>query len=211
MKNDKKIAVLPGLICLIPLIAGAFLYGRMPEQMPIHFNAAGEVDNYASRAVALFVLPGLLFVLTLFMPAIMKMDPKYDNMSPALRTVILWTLPAVELICSGITMASALEYDVAVELIVPFIFGLLFIVIGNYLPKTKQSYTMGIKLPWTLDSEENWNRTHRLAGFLWVIGGMLFIIAAFLKLDFWVDIVILLIMVLVPTVYSYVFYRRSHK
>ncbi|MCQ2401048.1 MAG: SdpI family protein [Lachnospiraceae bacterium] len=211
MKNDKKIAVLPGLICLIPLIAGAFLYGRMPEQMPIHFNAAGEVDNYASRAVALFVLPGLLFVLTLFMPAIMKMDPKYDNMSPALRTVILWTLPAVELICSGITMASALGYDVAVELIVPFIFGLLFIVIGNYLPKTKQSYTMGIKLPWTLDSEENWNRTHRLAGFLWVIGGVLFIIAAFLKLDFWVDIVILLIMVLVPTVYSYVFYRRSYK
>lgn len=211
MKNDKKIAVLPGLICLIPLIAGAFLYGRMPEQMPIHFNAAGEVDNYASRAVALFVLPGLLFVLTLFMPAIMKMDPKYDNMSPALRTVILWTLPAVELICSGITMASALGYDVAVELIVPFIFGLLFIVIGNYLPKTKQSYTMGIKLPWTLDSEENWNRTHRLAGFLWVIGGVFFIIAAFLKLDFWVDIVILLIMLLVPTVYSYVFYRRSYK
>ena len=211
MKNNKKIAVLPGLICLIPLIAGAFLYGRMPEQMPIHFNAAGEVDDYASRAVALFVLPGLLFVLTLFMPAIMKMDPKYDNMSPALRTVILWTLPAVELICSGITMASALGYDVAVELIVPFIFGLLFIVIGNYLPKTKQSYTMGIKLPWTLDSEENWNRTHRLAGFLWVIGGVLFIIAAFLKLDFWVDIVILLIMVLVPTVYSYVFYRRSYK
>ena len=108
-------------------------------------------------------------------------------------------------------MASALGYKVAVGLIVPFIIGLLFIVIGNYLPKTKQSYTMGIKLPWTLDSEENWNRTHRLAGFLWVIGGVLFIIAALLKLDFWVDVVILLIMTLVPTVYSYVFYRRSHK
>ena len=84
------------------------------------------------------------------------------------------------------------------------------ILIGNYLPKTKQSYTMGIKLPWTLHSEENWNRTHRMAGFLWVIGGTLMVLISLLHLwQVWMMLVIITVMVLVPTVYSYLLYKKG--
>ena len=77
--------------------------------------------------------------------------------------------------------------------------GVLFMIIGNYLPKCKQNYTMGIKLPWTLDDEENWNRTHRFAGFLWVAGGVVIAINAFLKWE-WLFLVVVFAMVLIPTI-----------
>ena len=83
------------------------------------------------------------------------------------------------------------------------------LIIGNYMPKTKQSYTMGIRLPWTLHSEENWNRTHRLAGFLWVLGGLYFIVMSFVGWTPAGFLIPLAVMVLVPTVYSYVLYKRG--
>ena len=82
-------------------------------------------------------------------------------------------------------------------------------IIGNYLPKCKQNYTMGIKIPWTLDNEDNWNKTHRLAGFLWVIGGVLITLNAFLGNE-WVFLAITLVMTLVPVGYSYLYYK-NHK
>ena len=88
--------------------------------------------------------------------------------------------------------------------------GALFVVIGNYLPKCKQSYTVGIKIPWTLNDEENWNKTHRLAGFLWVIGGVVIMATAFLG-TFWLFFVVLIPMVIVPFVYSYSLYKKSSK
>ena len=91
----------------------------------------------------------------------------------------------------------------------PVFMGLLFIAIGNYLPKTKQSYTMGIKLPWTLASEENWNRTHRLAGFLWVLCGLFFIVTSFTGWSLAAFLIPIIVMVLVPAVYSYLLYRRG--
>lgn len=104
--------------------------------------------------------------------------------------------------------ATALGHKISVEIIMPLFMGALFVVIGNYMPKCKQSYTLGIKLPWTLDDEENWNKTHRLAGFLWVIGGVVIMASAFLG-KFWLFFVVLVPMVIIPTVYSYILYRNK--
>jgi uncharacterized membrane protein len=87
--------------------------------------------------------------------------------------------------------------------------GGVFLGIGNYLPKTHQNYTVGFKLPWTLEDEENWNRTHRLAGQVWVFGGTLTIVNAFLG-NMWIFIAAIVLMVLVPTVYSYWLYTQKH-
>ena len=94
-------------------------------------------------------------------------------------------------------------------MVLPVFMGLLFILIGNYLPKTKQSYTMGIRLPWTLSSEENWNRTHRLAGFLWVLCGVLFIVMSFIGWSLPLFLILLAVMILVPLIYSYLLYRKG--
>ena len=106
--------------------------------------------------------------------------------------------------------ATALGHKVDVEIIMPLFMGALFVIIGNYMPKCKQSYTMGIKLPWTLNDEENWNKTHRMAGFLWVIGGVIIMASAFLG-SFWLFFVVLIPMVVVPFVYSYTLYKKKTK
>ena len=90
----------------------------------------------------------------------------------------------------------------------PLFMGALFVIIGNYMPKCKQSYTIGIKIPWTLNDEENWNKTHRMAGFLWVIGGVVIMATAFLG-TFQLLFVVLIPMVIIPFVYSYLLYKKN--
>ena len=209
MKYNKKTLILTTLICLIPIVAGALLYSRLPETMATHWNMSGEPDGWSSRAFAVFGLPGILLAVNLILPFALKADPKHGNMSEALVKITVWTIPLISLLCCGLTLARGLGYTVSVEFWVPIFMGVLFILIGNYLPKTKQSYTMGIKLPWTLNSEENWNRTHRLAGYLWVLGGLLFIVMSFVGWSLAAFLIILAVMVLVPTVYSYLLYRKG--
>ena len=208
MKN-KKTLIITSLICLLPMLVGALVYSRLPEQVATHFDLQGNPDGWSSRPFAVFGLPGILLAVNLLTPFALQADPKHKNMSGALVNIVIWTVPVISLLCSGLTLGRALGYDLRIEMVLPVFMGILFILIGNYLPKTKQSYTMGIKLPWTLASEENWNRTHRLAGFLWVIGGAFFIIMSFIGWNFIAFLIPITLMVLVPTVYSYLLYRKG--
>ena len=208
MKN-KKTLVITSLICLLPIIVGALVYKRLPETIATHFDLNGNPDGWSSRAFAVFGLPAILLAVNLLLPFMLRADPKHENMSGALVNITIWTIPVLSLICSGLTLGRALGYDVRIERVLPVFMGVLFILIGNYLPKTKQSYTMGIKLPWTLASEENWNRTHRLAGFLWVLGGVFFIVMSFIGWSVPAFVLPLAVMVLLPIVYSYLLYRKG--
>ncbi|MBR4473982.1 MAG: SdpI family protein [Oscillospiraceae bacterium] len=209
MKAEKRTMILTTLVCLLPLITGALVYNKLPESVPVHFDFNGEPNGWAGRAVAAFGLPSLMLAINLFLPFALNADPKRQNMSEALKNVVIWTIPVLSVICSGATLAKGLGYDVKIEVILPVFMGLLFVIIGNYLPKTKQSYTMGIKLPWTLNSEENWNRTHRLAGFLWVVGGLIFIAMSFIGWTLPVFLIVLAVMTLVPIGYSYMLYKKG--
>ena len=207
--KSKKTLIITSLICLLPMLVGALVYSRLPEQVATHFDLQGNPDGWSSRAFAVFGLPGILLAVNLLVPFLLRADPKHKNMSGALVNIVIWTVPVVSLLCSGLTLGRALGYDLRIEVVLPVFMGVLFILIGNYLPKTKQSYTMGIKLPWTLASEENWNRTHRLAGFLWVIAGLYFIVMSFIGWSFPAFLIPLFVMILVPTVYSYLLYRKG--
>ena len=209
MKKDRKTLILTTLVCLLPMLIGALVYDRLPERMVTHWGLNGEPNGWSGRAVAVFALPGFIALMNLLLFFGLNADPKRANMSPALRNLAQWTCPAVSLLAGGLTLANGLGCGLRVERIMPCFMGLLFVFIGNYLPKTKQSYTMGIRVPWTLNSEENWNRTHRLAGFLWVLGGLYFIVMSFIGWSGAAFLVPLLIMTLVPIVYSYVLYKKG--
>jgi uncharacterized membrane protein len=124
--------------------------------------------------------------------------------------LVLWICPGLSLLLSTLTYSVALGCEIDVEVIMPLVMGVLFLVIGNLLPKCRQSYTMGIKLPWTLNNEENWNKTHRFGGKVWVAGGIVILATAFIG-SFWILMGVLLIMVTVPTLYSYLLYRKQTK
>jgi uncharacterized membrane protein len=211
MKENRKTMILTCLLCLLPMALGLYFYKELPDQMPIHWNAAGEVDGYAPKALAVFGFPVFFAALELLMFFVILNDPKKQNQSNIMRQLGFWSLPAVGIVVYTATIFSGLGYDLPITTIVMILAGVLFIVVGNYMPKAKQNYTIGIKLPWTLDDTENWNKTHRLGGFLWVIGGIVFLIGAFLPGGAVLTLVTALVMVLVPTGYSYMLYRKKQK
>ena len=130
------------------------------------------------------------------------------NHSGKILHLVLWIIPVLSVVLHAMTYAIALGKNVRMEVVMPVFMGIIFAFIGNYLPKCKQNYTIGIKIPWTLDSEENWNKTHRFAGILWVIGGLTVLVLGFFG-AVWVYIPIMIAMTIVPVVYSFLLYRKG--
>ena len=210
-KETKRTLVLTTIVCLIPIIAGAVLYPRLPEQIVTHWAADGTPNGWSSRFVGALVLPGILLILNLLMPLLLKTDPKFKDMTEKTKSIVQWIIPVTELFASGTTLAYAVGAKVKIELLAPLFMGVLFIIIGNYMPKMSRSYTVGIKLPWTLDDDDNWHRTHRLAGFVWVLCGILMIAAAFFPCRMVLFCILLGLMTLVPVIYSYVLFLKKKK
>ncbi len=208
-KNLPKL-IITSLIILIPILIGFILWDKLPDIVPVHWDINGNVDGYATREQAVFLMPLVLVAFQWICVLGTSLDPKKQNINDKMFTLVLWIIPVISLLCNSLVYATALGHKVSVEIIMPLFMGALFVIIGNYMPKCKQSYTMGIKLPWTLDDEENWNKTHRLAGFLWVICGVIIMATAFLG-AFWLLFVMLIPMVIIPTVYSYCLYKNNKK
>jgi hypothetical protein len=122
-----------------------------------------------------------------------------------------WIMPTLSILLSALTYATAFGMELNPMIFLGVFLGVLFLVIGNYLPKCKRSRTLGIKLYWTLANDENWNATHRFAGKVWTIGGIVLLLCAFLPgmSSVWVSFVAILPMVIIPVVYSYVYSRKQ--
>ena len=210
IKKYKKTLITTSLVLLIPMIVGLLLWDKLPDPMPSHWNIHGEVDGWSSKVFTVFGLPALMLALQWVCVFASMADPKWKNYNHKMLKLALWICPAIGLILCLMVYPAALGYSVPVETIMPLLVGALFIVTGNWLPKCQQTYTMGIKLPWTFASEENWNATHRFGGKVWFFGGIVTILTAFLG-NFWILMVILAAMVILPTVYSYLYYRKHEK
>lgn len=208
IKKNWKTMLITSLVILLPIVAGLILWDRLPEQLPIHWNAAGEVDGWTGKAFAVFGLPLLMLGFQWLCVLVTGADPKKKNHSDKVLQLVLWLIPLLSVVLNAVTYMAALGTEVAMEMIMPILMGLLFTVIGNYLPKCKQNYTIGIKIAWTLDSEENWNRTHRFAGWLWTFCGLAMIATAFFG-GIWVFLVLSLLMVGLPVGYSYMLHRKG--
>ncbi|MBQ4572182.1 MAG: SdpI family protein [Clostridia bacterium] len=206
-KNLPKL-IITSLVILIPILIGLILWDKLPDQVLIHWNINGAVDDYATKTQAVFLMPLVLLAFHWICVLGTSLDPKKQNISDKTFTLVLWIIPVISLLCNSMVYATALGHKVSVEIIMPLFMGALFVVIGNYFPKCKQSYTIGIKIPWTLNDEENWNKTHRMAGFLWVIGGVVIMATAFLG-AFCLFFVVLIPMVIIPFVYSYLLYKKK--
>ena len=208
IKKNLKMLLVTSIVILLPIFAGLILWEQLPAQIPSHWNMEGEIDGYTPKALAVFGAPLLLLILHWFTVFVTISDPKKQNHSQKILHLVFWLIPVLSIVLSAITYSAAMGKGVRIALFVSVLLGLLFIMIGNYLPKCRQNYTVGIKLPWTLHSEENWNRTHRLAGWIWVVGGFAIIVSGFFDI-MWITITAPLVMAIVPTVYSYILYRKN--
>ncbi len=210
IKKNKSTLILTSIIILIPILVGLLIWSELPDRIPTHWNVDGEIDGWSSKAFTVFALPGILMALHWVCVLASAADPSSKNYHPKMLRLVLWICPVISLLMGALVYSAALGFDLSVEIIMPLLVGMMFIIVGNLLPKCRQSYTMGIKLPWTLDNEENWNMTHRFGGKVWVTGGVFTMATAFMS-NFWMLLIILVIMVAAPTLYSYLYYRKHKK
>ena len=208
IKKNLKVLILTTVVMLLPILAGLILWDQLPEQMPTHWNAAGDVDGWSGKAFAVFGLPLIMVAAQWLCMLGTAADPKKNNHSEKVLHLVLWIIPVLSVVLHAVTYATALGHAVPMEVVMPILIGLIFTIIGNYMPKCKQNYTIGIKIPWTLDNEENWNRTHRFAGWLWTFCGIAIMCTGFFG-GFWVFLPITLLMVIAPIIYSYVLHRKG--
>ena len=214
LKKNKWQMVVTSVIILLPILGGLLMWDKLPEKVPYHWGVNGEVDGWASKSMAVFLLPLFMLAMQWFCILATGLEPKAKNVTTTkMLGIVLWIIPILNLFLHVMVYLAAFGRKVDMDAVMPLFMGVLFVVIGNYLPKCKQSYTMGIKLPWTLNDEENWNKTHRLAGKLWVAGGLLTMLCALLPgvASFIVMMGILLVMCVIPTVYSYRLYKKNQK
>lgn len=209
LKIKKWKLIVSSIVVLSPIVVGLILWNYLPDTMLTHWGADGNADGSVAKAVAVFLLPILLLAFQWFALWITKLDKKQPEQNEKALGIIYWIIPALSVFVNGTMYAVALGREFTGIIAMPILFGLLFLYIGNYMPKVKQNQSLGIKISWTLNNEENWNKTHRFAGKVWVVGGLLILLTAFLpvKLMFVILMVVTFCLILLPVLYSYRIYR----
>ncbi|WP_456113676.1 SdpI family protein [Streptococcus sp.] len=204
IKINKKLVLFTSILILLPSLVGCVFWNQLPEEIPTHFNLLGQADGYNHKVFAIFGLPALMLLMHLVLLFLMIKDPKSSNISSKIQVLIYWIIPFVSCLSMISIYGESLGYSMMSGLLAQIFMGVVMIVIGNYLPKTHRNYIIGIRLPWTLESDKNWRKTHRLAGKIWVLGGLLLFLNSFVQLYvYWVFFLTLFFVVIIPSVYSY--------
>ena len=208
IKQNKFKIIISSIITLLPMIFGFIVWDKLPESVATSFGWNGDVTGYSSKMFAVVGLPAILTFVNLICIIATRADPRRKNIDNKIFSIIISIVPVCSLICGVCIYGNALGYKVNVENIMPVFVGVIILVLGFILPKCKQNYTVGIKLPWTLHDEENWDKTHKLAGKLWIYGGIIMVVSGLFNLTF-LFMAIIFALVIIPTVYSYLLYRKQ--
>ena len=209
--KSKKHLILSSLLILLPIPVGLVLWSRFPGEIVTHWGFTGQPDGYLPVLWAV-VLPPLLMLLGQWVCIRFTLrDPGNQDRNTKPLTLVLWILPLISNMVSYMMYALALGYEFSPVGWTLAMLGVMFAAIGNYLPKCKMNYTMGIKIPWVYTSEENWNATHRFGGKVWFFGGIALIFGAFLPEGWAVAVMLVSIFVLagIPVLYSWLYYRKQ--
>ena len=208
--------VLMVLFIAVMAVMAVVSYFYLPERIPIHWNVAGEIDNYAGR---LFIfLPSVLGAgVALLLKFTQRIDPNSDNYGRFQKSYDLFgvLICGLFLVLEAVTIYSSFYPQVKlVDKVVPFSIGLMFLVIGNMMPKFRPNYFVGIKTPWTLANEEVWTKTHRIAGRIWFAGGLVLAAVSFIGngvMRAAVFSAVIAALVIIPLLYSYLTFRKLKK
>lgn len=211
-RNNKWRILISSLVTVLPIIVGVVLWDKLPDLMPTHWGVEGNADQFSSKAFAVFGMPLILLAMHLACCLVTSLDKRGREQNGVILSVVMLIVPLMSLCVNGVIYASSLGAVIDVSVFIVLTMGVLFVLIGNYLPKCKQNRVIGVRIKWTLENEDNWYATHRFTGRMWVLGGLLAIISAFLptvaKIVVFFTVVALL--GIAPVVYSWR-YRVKHK
>lgn len=200
------------ILIVIPFVYLAYIWGDLPEQVPIHFSGNGEPDKFRSRKSLIFITG----FMTLFMYALLTLLPQLDpknklaqmgNKYQQLKFLLMLFMSILGLTIIHSALTGRINPKITFTII-----GVLFTVLGNFFQAIRHNYFVGIRTPWTLESEFVWKQTHKAAGPLWMLGGITISAISFALPANLVGpsfIGIIGILCIVPIVHSYILFKRE--
>ena len=210
IKNQKWRVLISSVVTLLPILAGVALWDQLPATMSSHWGADGVADGTMPKAFVVFGTPLILLAINwLLMWASVALD-KNNSQNNKIMNICYGIIPVLSVVMHTFIYSIALEKEWNLFALLPVFVGALFMVIGNYMPKTTRNRTAGIKLRWTMGNDENWTKTHRLGGKVYFFCGLAVMATAILPIKYTIAVLIAMIAVavIVPTVYSYSIYKR---
>lgn len=194
----------------LPLGAAALLWDKLPARMPIHWNIEGKPDGYAAKETAIALLVGINVFLYALFAVLPKIDPKknFAQFKTSYRWIIFSIATLTATITSLVVFNSAgYQFDLFKAILTILLLALM--VMGNFMGKLRPNYFVGIRTPWTIDNDDVWTKTHRLAGQIWVVTAIILLVVLYtIQLPMWVFFVGIIVMALVPTAYSYILHKQ---
>ena len=211
MNIKKELPII--VLVLLPFLYLAYIWNQLPAKVPVHWNVKGDIDRYGDKAELILIpllLPLLVYVIFLVVP---RIDPKkkLDKMGNKLQNLKLLMTTLMSMLALFILYSAQNQsFDQSNYLFI--LIGILYIILGNYSKIIKPNYFIGIRTPWTLESESVWKETHKLGGKLWFIGGIIVVLSGFIlgnKPNLIVFLTITTINAIVPIVYSYMLFKKN--
>lgn len=195
---------------LAAVAVAAYLYPDLPDPMPVHWDSQGGADGYMAKPWGVVVLPLIAVALFVIMRLIPVVSPKgfhTGGFSDVLH-ILQVALVAFGSVVAILALLQAYGMDVRFNQLIPAAIGILFVILGNYFGKLRKNFFLGIRTPWTLASDEVWNRTHRLGGWLFTLAGIIVLGGALFRVaPAWL-MLLAAAAAFVPVIYSYFIYRR---
>ncbi|QBS38348.1 SdpI family protein [Thermaerobacter sp. FW80] len=211
-RDDRGRDVLEWLLLALAALATAGVYPRLPDQMVIHWNAAGQPDGWAPRAFAAWfgwATAAGTYLLLKVLPSIDPRRANYPRFAGAYRLVRQITVLFL-LGVHAVVLMTGLGIPVAVDRVIGLGVGLMLIIMGNVMGQVRPNFFFGIRTPWTLSSEAVWRKTHRAGGWLFILAGLAIATTAFLPPSWTVPVILASVIgvTMGTTVYSYLLWRR---
>lgn len=202
-------------VLLIIAVISPLFYFRLPSVVPTHWGLYGQPDGWGPSWFAAFFFPLIIIAIYLLLTYIPRIDPKKERYTEFSREYGMFKVTIILFLAVlyVLTSFAGMGYAVKIDVVVPLMVGILFVTLGNYFDKIKSNWFFGIRTPWTLSSESVWNKTHKLGSRLFVLGGIIIALGAFLPaiLKFVSFLVVIGVLVIVPMIYSYVLYKKINR
>lgn len=213
MKLKKELPLIA--IVLSPFIYLAYIWDKLPSEVPMHWNIKGEIDRYGDKTELIiipFLLPLLIYVIFLVIP---KIDPKnkLNKMGSKLENLKILMTTFMSILALFI-IYSAKNQSITNPNYIVLLIGILYIILGNYFKTIKANYFIGIRTPWTLESETVWKETHKLGGKMWFVGGIIIVLASLIlykQPNFKLFSIITGVITIIPVIYSYILFKKENK
>ncbi len=212
IKKNKWKLIISSIVIMLPTLFGVFGSKFLPEKIATHWGFDGNADGFMNPTFAFILIPTILLLAQWLCVILTAVIDKNTEQNKKVASMIFFIMPVISLFTCTTTFAIALGYKPNnIFVLVLVMLAIAFIVIGNYMPKTTRNRTMGIKIKWTFSSDENWQATHRFAGKVYVVTGFICLLAIPLPVEAFpfLALAIILAISIIPTVYSYRFYKKQ--